>query len=84
MAASHAGFIAADLNPLGSVDARRVERRPEESTRPRCARWRVLKIPALAHVSIGWELDEAAEVGATVTGSGKAVLEFECDRDGPA
>jgi hypothetical protein len=89
MALSHAGFLAADLNPLGSVDARRAERSPEDSTRPRCAGWRVLKISALARVSIGWEPDDAAKIGGramignSVTGSGGAVLEFECDRDDP-
>ena len=63
---------------------------PEDSTRPRCAGWRVLKIPALACVSIGWEPDDAAEIGGramignSVTGSGGAVLKFECDRDDPA
>ena len=48
-----------------------------------------MKILALARVSIGWELDEAEEIrgramiGNSVTGSGEAVLEFECDRDEP-
>ena len=52
MAASQAGFLVADLNPFGSVDAKRAERRPEDPKVARFAEWRVLKILALAHVSI--------------------------------
>lgn len=37
IAASQAGFLAADLNPLGLVDARRAERSPEEPKTPRFA-----------------------------------------------
>ena len=53
IAASQAGFLAADLNSLGSVDARRAERSQEEPTSPRWVGWRVLKMSALARVSIG-------------------------------
>ena len=53
IAASQAGFLAADLNSLGSVDARRAERSREEPTSLRWVGWRVLKMSALARVSIG-------------------------------
>ena len=51
-AVSQAGFLAADLNPFGSMDAKRAERRPKDPKAARFAGWRVLKIPALARVSI--------------------------------
>ena len=50
MAASQAEVLAADLNPLGSVDARRVERSSDEPKTSKFARWRVLKIATLACV----------------------------------
>ena len=37
MAASQAGFLAADLNLLGSMDAKRIERSPYEPKMPRFA-----------------------------------------------
>ena len=52
MAMSQAGFLVADLNPFGSVHARRAKRRLEDLRTARFAEWRVLKILALAYVSI--------------------------------
>ena len=53
MVATQAGFLATDLNPFDSVDARRVERCPDEPKISRFAGWRVLNILVLAHVIIG-------------------------------
>jgi len=53
MEASQARFLAVDLKPLSLAEARNVERRPVELKTPRFAGWRLLKIPALARVSMG-------------------------------
>jgi len=68
MEASQARFLAVDLKPLSLAEARNVERRPVELKTPRFAGWRLLKIPALARVSMGWELIrlEVIEIGGTV------------------
>ena len=75
MTATQAGFLTTYLNPFGSVDARRAQRSPDELKIPRFARWRVLNIPVLARVIIGWEPKEegestvsSIEVGSEVEG----------------
>ena len=65
MVVSYVGFLATNLNPLGLVEARRAERSPEECKILRFAGWRVLKMPALARVSMGWETNREVGVGAT-------------------
>ena len=52
MAVDQAGFLVANLNPFGSMDARRAKKRPEDPRTARFVKRRVLKILALAHVSI--------------------------------